>query len=740
MSISGFAPGKEITVPRGAWPVIAQRRKGTPSRASAMQNARIQFGTARSRAGTSAVFAATGKVKAISNWITPGDVNLVLYQDGDTLKSYRQDTVTSATILTGLTTTRSPVFAPLNVWNYICGYDTSGNGTIQTRVFDGTNADKAFRGAPVVTTWDAVDSGAGQCTAGQHFIGFVYQNRTGYSGIPVTGSSFTISAATNAAPCVLTAVGNNLIDGQTVTIASGTGNTAINGTRIVTNRVGSNFELTDTDGNVINGNGIYTGGGTVTNPMQVTLTAGLRSISVTIDFPAQTDGGAGAGGVQSTLFLIMTRADNPNIQYFIPTDTQSGSVGTQPVPYNTPATLTFVASISDEDMANSLAGDTAQANFNLLAQDAAGNGPFNPNFVVAYGNRMCYGVGTTMYASDINNPQQIAADLNAVRMQNQRKMGAAFQLPGNTNFYITGDQWTGYVTDTGDYPSTWAPPVGVSDILGAPFQNCVCAQTGGNWVWIVTSAGPYLYDGTYGEQPITYLYSGYAPDESPIGWKRVNWNAAYAIQIKDNVKESKLYIAVPLDGATEPNFMFCIDYLQGKTFDTCDISLDVYNPAQFSSIGIVKEIATGTANLWIGPAAAGNVRRVDVATHNDEGLAIDSYWESGLCRGAEFRTSMIRVGAVDIWARGNAPLDVNGNPTFTVTLYSPDHQVSVPFTLLSTQGVPAALVPQPGIGYQSKSDISKIENYSIRVGTNVVDGWWELSMLRPYARADLYNR
>lgn len=742
MSVRSWAPGKEISSPRGMWPVLADRRKGTPSRGSAMQNMRIQFGTVRSRAGTSRVLASTGRVTSIFNWVAPDNTNFVIYQDGTNIRAYDQGTAVSQLLLAAPADTRACSFAPLDVWTYFGGYDVFGNGRFQTKIFDGTNVDTGFRGPVDITSWTAVDSGAGQCTQGQHQIGFVYQNRTGYSGYPTVSIKYVITAATNASPSVLTAPGNNLADGQAINITGAEGNTAINGTRFVTNVAGDTFHLTDTDGNVINGNGVYVANSaTIFNPIQVVLDAGLRQITVTVGLPALLDGGTSAnGGVQATLFLIMTRADNPGKWYFIPTDTLTNSLASQPVPYNTPTTLTFVVSISDEDIASSLAGDTANNNFLLLHQDDNGDGPFTPNFVVAYGTRMCYGAGTTLYVSDQSNPQQITEDRNAVRMQNQRTISASFQLPGNTNLYLTGDRWMGYVTDNGDSPSTWAPPVGVSDTLGAPYPDCICAQTGGNWVWIVCEAGPYLYDGAFGEQPLTYLSSGYDEDKAPIGWKRVNWGANYAIQVKDDVENRKLYVAVPMDGSSEPNYMFCIDYLQGKTFDTVDISLDVFNPALFGGIGIVKEVATGQTNLWIGPAAAGSIRHFDVSTANDDGLAIDNFWESGLCRGTEFPSSMIRLGAMDIWARGNAPLDDDGNPTYEITVYSPDHLTSTSVMLLSTQGVPAALVPKPGITYMSKFDLSMIENWSVKFRTNAIDAYQELSMFRGYSKPNLYNR
>lgn len=741
MSIRGWAPGRLVDQPRGMWQSLKNRRNGVPARASDMQNARIRFGTVRTRAGTSAVFASIAKVTGMFNWIEPSGTNVVIYQRGVGIFSYDQASATSTTLANGVVG-RAPSVAPFDVWAYIAAFDTSNIGVIAASVYDGVNVDLAFRGPPTVTAWTAVDGGTGQCTQGLHYLGFVYQNRTGYSGVPVTGIDYTISAATNASPSVITATGNNLFTGQVVSIASALGNTAINGTAltVIVGTPGSTFTLTDANGNPVNGNGAYTGGGILTSPMQINLAAGQRQANISVSLPALTDGGADANGaVQSTLFLIGTRADNPAIWYFLGSYDRTGQIGEQPVPHNAPVTLNFVFSLSDEDIAAALAGDTAQDNFLFLAEKD-NNFPFFPSFVVAYGNRMCYGVGSILYVSDQQNPQQIAADRNAVQMLNQRSLGYAFPLAGNTGLYLTGDRWTSYVTDNNDIPATWSPPVTVSTTLGAPFPNCVCSDTGGPWAWVVTEAGPYLFDGNYGLNPLTYLISGYDELGAPIGWKRVNWSAAYAIKIADDVQNLKLYIAAPLDGATEPNYLFVIDYRLGKAFDSVDLSLDVFTPQAFSSIAVVKEYATGLSNLWLGPGAAGNVTRFDVSTHNDQGAAIDGYWTSGLARGPNIVSSMIRVGAMDIWARGNAPLDTDGNPTFLVTLFGPDGQAQVPITLLSTQGVPAALVERPGLTYMSKFDVNQIEDYYVQFRTNSVDAWMELSAFRTYEKQDLFNR
>lgn len=82
-----------------------------------------------------------------------------------------------------------------------------------------------------------------------------------------TEAPLAIGAATNAAPVVLTVAGNTYVNGDTILVTGATGNTAINGYRIVedtgTAGVGT-FHITDLQGNPVNGNGGYAGAATAT--------------------------------------------------------------------------------------------------------------------------------------------------------------------------------------------------------------------------------------------------------------------------------------------------------------------------------------------------------------------------------------------------------------------------------------------------------------------------------------------
>lgn len=645
MSVRNWA-SKEITNLRGMWSALAGQRKGTPTRASYAANVRINPGALDSRPGTSAVLAASAQVTGIHNWISPS-ANLVILNSGGDVIRYEQSTDASTT-LKSLGAGYYQSVADLDTRLFIAGYSSNGGG-VECFVHDGevdpsVHMDSAF-GLPLtgITSATATDGGAGLCTAGTHYLGIVFQNRTGFKTYP----------------CPISAVSQFI-------------------------------------------------------PVSCTLSASGRTISFALEINTPTD----AGG-NSALYVIMTRADNPNKYFWVP------DVETSIPAETTGWTHTFSISISDEDLAQA---DSADDQFDVVAHRSiigADKIPFKVPFVTAYGGRMVYGVSDpynaalkagTIMVSEIDDAQFVTFDRNNLAMPNGRAIAYAFTVGTTTDLYLTGDKWTARVTDNGDYPSTWARPVMISDSLGAPFPNCVCNRTAGNYAWVASEVGLFRFDGAYTPLPITYLCSDI--------WKRINWTAAYAIKVEDDVPAAKVYVSLPLDAATTCTHLLVVDYTRGMDYDSCDITVDTF-PANFSSIGMVKESATDRSVLWIGPAAAGNIVHFDPTTHNDEGVAIDCIWESGLIRSPnEMESHYIRFGNLHTWVRGSGDM--------AVRVFGQDRATGV---------APADLVLQanPSVDQFSKFNLNPVRNYTVRYFTNAIDAWFSLSGFTPYFRPSVYR-
>jgi hypothetical protein len=642
---------KEILRPRGAWTDVSRITKGNPARASIAQNFRFSKETADSREGTSVVFSGTaGKVTSMFQWLSPTD-NHLIYLDGTVAKRRKLSDGTTDSLVTGLSTTRAISCADLGPRLYFCGFNTSGYGTTECRIYDGgytlgvPNVDKAFAGPLTFTAFTPSDGGAGECTKGTHKIGFIFQSRSGFAGKPSPVSA-----------------------------------------------------------------GVFV-------PASITLNAQQRTISVSITLNTPADAGLG-----SAIYPIMTRADNPNTWFFVPdvfAVLPASSAGW---------TQVFTISVSDEDLANR--AESADNQFNVLSQDSSGVGPFSPQFVAAYGKRMMYGVGNKVYASDPDDPQAVSEDFHVVQMPSQRLIAIGGQI--GDDFYLFGDRWTGKVKDTGDFPSTWPQPTMVSKSLGTVAINGLEWHTGSQ-VWVPTEAGLYLFDGAYSEHPISHYQSDI--------WARINWAAAYAIQIADDITGMKVHVAVPLDGAVEPTHDLVFDYTSGTKYDACDFSLDNYAAANFSSIRMVKEATSARTSLYIGPsAAAGRVLKLDAATVNDvNGLTgaaaiVDGVWKSGYIRkSGEVAAKLLRVGAADCWMRGN------GMPVLTWA--GLDDTPSITPTLMSEGcALVTDLSSVPGQEYSAEGDLAPVENFTMQFRMNALDGWISLSGFKPYYKPDLYSR
>jgi hypothetical protein len=685
MSLRGWAPGKEVSDPRGMWSAYAQKDAGHASRGIYAQNVRFAPGIVRTRPGSDSVTAPSPIVGKIVKGLKLGNLGTgwrYFYLLGTQLRY--------GLLQSGAISCPTP-FDYLNpVPTYALPADPSSptdpsgtlklfNDTVSLTPYTITVA--IYNGFAYIALADKQGNGVAPVVIsdGSGIVDVAFSNYTQYrSGINFGGGFGMSFTALSAGNC-----------------SAGTASYALV---------------------------LKTATGFLSAPMVQTAPnfASPSKIQATITIPAHT---YIYGNV--TAFLLKTPTSNRNKWFWIPNDPNTGSIGSVPVTSTagSSATLTFVVNISDADMEANLDEATDQWLVLQQSQFPTFKGPFSPQFVVLYGKRMCYGVDNNLYVSDINNPQYVTADQHLVQSPKQLKLGAAFVVPGSADLFLTGTKWLGRVTDNGDVPSTWAPPILISDTIGAPFPGCVCSRTAGGYAWIVANSGVYLFDGTLGQKPVTYLI----PDQ----WARVNWSAAYCIETEDDILNRLLYVAVPLDGATEVNGVFVIDYSYGFGFDQVDISLDLYdyNPVYSLAVGPDE---VGADRLWLG-SNAGHLLQLHsnyTGSQSDAGGPITSIWESGLIRNpGDFASRMLRVGGLDLWMRGGGGL--------TTTISGLDKVRNVSPILLSAAGVPSGLAPTPGIMYHEKFDFAKVENYSIRFQVNT---WFELSGFTVYSKPDLYNR
>jgi hypothetical protein len=111
-----------------------------------------------------------------------------------------------------------------------------------------------------------------------------------------------------------------------------------------------------------------------------------------------------------------------------------------------------------------------------------------------------------------------------------------------------------------------------------------------------------------------------------------------------------------------------------------------------------------------------------------------SSYETGYMRSTgEFASKTIRVGGVDCWIRGSG-----GVPA--VTVFGLDKTVNATPVLLSPGQIPTTVLsPEPGITYETRCDLTRTENYTVRLDMPA-DSEVEISGFIGYAKTSVFNR
>ena len=147
--------------------------------------------------------------------------------------------------------------------------------------------------------------------------------------------------------------------------------------------------------------------------------------------------------------------------------------------------------------------------------------------------------------------------------------------------YVTIDSATGE-------PATWVLNT-VSTTVGALSINSVDAgrdgtgDSGEEWILIAARAGLYIYEG--GQIPKI-------SQEIQQTWERINWAAQSTIWVKNDTIARRIYVGVPLDGATLPSHILVLDRRELETAQQIAQS----PPMRISFTG--KMIASDLCRKW----------------------------------------------------------------------------------------------------------------------------------------------
>lgn len=442
--------------------------------------------------------------------------------------------------------------------------------------------------------------------------------------------------------------------------------------------------------------------GGVFAPVSFTVAAGGRALSMGFIVNTPPD----------TAFVqpIMTRSDNHDRWYFLP----NGAVA---VPGGaTGWSISIPINISDERLADG--AEEANGQFDMLTDNSGGGSPAAFSSVFSYGKRMAYVADNKVYFSDPDDYQAVTEAGHVVQVPGQKRIVTGFAL--RMSCYLLGPGWTYEVADNGDLPSTWAYPTEVSGAIGTTSIQGVEWRTAGDYAWVASTAGLYLFSGQYATRPVSYYQT---PE-----WERINWAAPYAVQIRDDYVRQRVYVAAALDANTEASHLLVWDYARGMTPEDVDFSLDNFASGTFASLGLVQTHDTLETEVWIGPRAAGNILHSVDGVHADNGtLAIGAIYETGLAlTNADESKRINRFGGI--------AYAVSGSGVMHVSFFGLDH--------LRQVTVDSELAIAPGWTYERQFHRIE-ENMSIQFATYNANEWFELTGLtfywRPFATNYLRN-
>lgn len=402
--------------------------------------------------------------------------------------------------------------------------------------------------------------------------------------------------------------------------------------------------------------------------------------------------------------LIMTPVDDPGTYYF------AAGAGAA-VPGGSNFTIQVEIDVSDAALLNS---PPAAGYFDLLSQDGAGNGPFNPSFVCAYKNRMVYGAGDKVYISEPFNFQWITETDHVQFLPGLQHITGAFPYRDG-NLYLVSTAGTFALSDNGDKPVNWSGPQLIDGKVGTPAPAGMTRDPAQSRQWMATAAGLRLFqDGIYQDPPISF----WQPD-----WQEINWGAATTIEIMDDFDEQTVRVLVPLGAATSPSHEFTFNYKSGPAPEAIRFSRDT--PTGRYCFALVQSNSTGRLEVWLGPAASGTVWRRDKTATLDIAAAITGQvYETGRLLDVEELGGPVSFHGAHYTARGTANLKLIG---------------WAPYDNLSTRS-------SDGIKHtdDKTTDLSQIvngkrvlrqwlmnaENQSLEFSAD--SGWFELTETEPY--------
>lgn len=343
-------------------------------------------------------------------------------------------------------------------------------------------------------------------------------------------------------------------------------------------------------------------------------------------------------------------------------------------------------------------------------------------FISSYGQRMVYGNTDAdrniVYFSKQQEPESISSTGGFISYDPFETGGVADGVEFRDNFYTTKDDHTYTIRDNGAEPSTWGSPVRLDHSIGAGVNGIAeykdSSKGARSSFFIVgNKSGLYKFDGVYQDIPLNYKVRKI--------WDRINRNYINKMQILIDQTRFLIYVLVPLDGVSSPNYILVGDFERG--FEADRIKWHLWSFAEFSPscMGIDIDATTKKTTLKVA-TLSGNIYAQEDDRKNDAGVAINNF----------IQFALLGETANAIHHYGGIGLRIKGVGTLGVRLYGEDN--------IDTQILPnLVLAATPGKEYIRLANFQS-EKASLKISLNEANGYFKLDKMGLYANVVFYSR
>jgi len=270
-----------------------------------------------------------------------------------------------------------------------------------------------------------------------------------------------------------------------------------------------------------------------------------------------------------------------------------------------------------------------------------------------------------------------------------------------------------YVTrNNGNSPATWDVNLVDNGIGTECFGTSIVLDSLGNTqdrFIIADTSGLLGYIGSFGDKPLSWKIYDI--------WNRINRQYFTQIQVYIDPTDKVIYINVPLDDATEPNYVLIGDYKNGLSPETIRWGLDTYSKKPTSIfIRSVRAMDDLVPRLEFG-SSDGNTYVLLPDNLSDDGSIILSYVKTALLYNSpEGRICHFAKIQFRVTGAGNLLITINGQDGV------------LPATIN-----PLALSTAPGRDLFRLLNLTN-EKMAVQIGTNAVNHGWYLNRIIVHAQ------